>query len=159
MSEDSSGDEAETEAPLAYVPYRNTLFATMLGALADEKIENSELVEFLFGMNLTEMGVYVDNTNAWLESVRAMITYGGKKYKETIVSAPFINFTKTNMLKFIIEKFGVGKAMSLMNIAFSCYYPDENGEPCGKCGSCILRQKAWERAINSIGKGKANDRN
>jgi len=154
MKEDSHGEKAETESNLAYVPYRNTEFGLILGAMIDRDLETDKtfIPYVLFGLNLTELGIYVDNTEIWLESMVRIIEYGGKSYKKVNGLAPFINVTKTNMIAFMIKKYGYAKTKELLDIAFSCYYPDENGEPCGKCGSCILREKAIERALKRLKK-------
>ena len=144
MNKESKGDIEETENNSAYVPYRNTIFGILLGALIDEDLEKEDFKPFiLYGLNLTEMGVYVDNTEIWANSLKNIVNYGGKHYKKTEVITPFVDTTKTNMIKFMIKQFGKEKTNELLDIAFSCYYP-ENGKPCGKCGSCILRQKALE---------------
>ena len=151
MNPEASGEVAETEDNLAYVPYRNTQFGILLGALIDRDLEKELFNPYvIYGLNLTEMGVYVDNTEVWLKSVQRAIRYGGKNYKKVDIIAPFVDTTKTNMLAFMIETYGYDTTKELLDIAFSCYYPKENGEPCGECGSCILRQKALKRANNKI---------
>ena len=146
-SDDSKADIAETESNLAYVPYRNSQFALLLGAIIDRDLEKDIFTpQIIYGLNLTEMSVYVDNTDIWRRSVQATVNYGGKNYKNVEILAPFVNTTKTNMLAYMITRFGKEKVTQLLDIAFSCYYPDEDGSACGKCGSCLLREKAIKRA-------------
>ena len=153
MNADSVGDIRETEDNLAYVPYRNTEFALLLGAMIDKDLEEKLFLPYIvFGLNLTEMSVYVDNTFAWVQAVENAVMYGGKNYKKVNVITPFINVTKTNMLAYMLKNYGHDKIKKLLDISFSCYYPDKNGKPCGKCGSCILREKAFERATKIIKK-------
>jgi 7-cyano-7-deazaguanine synthase in queuosine biosynthesis len=140
---ESNGIETETEAPIAYVPFRNTMFITTLAAYAEAK--NYRNVDLIFGLNLSEGMVYMDNSEGWLSAVNQMVKYGGKDpyitgtYK---VIAPYFARTKSNMLKEFAEEFDFAILKQLLDLSFSCYYPTEDGSPCGKCGSCILRKKA-----------------
>jgi 7-cyano-7-deazaguanine synthase len=151
----NKAEAAETEAPLAYVPYRNTQFAILLASICEA--DNMENVDMLFGLNLSEGMVFMDNSEGWLESISNTIKYGGKDSKLTYtynVIAPYFARTKTNMLLEFKKEFGEIIYERLLNLSKSCYYPDDEGQPCGKCGSCILREKA-ERKIEE--KGKIND--
>ncbi len=137
------GDSAETEAPIAYVPFRNTQFAMILASIAEGK--EYQNVDILFGLNLSEGMVFMDNSEGWLEAITSVIQYGGKDYSITgcyKVIAPYFSRTKTNMLKEFKEEFGPMVFQEILDTSFSCYYPNEDGTPCGKCGSCILREKA-----------------
>ena len=137
------GDEKETEAPLAYVPYRNTQFAILMASKAEAfDLKN---VDFMFGLNLSEGMVFMDNSEGWLESISELIKYGGKDYKISgtyNVIAPYFPRTKTNMLQEFAKEHSVTTLEQLLNLSKSCYYPEDDGTPCGKCGSCILRNKS-----------------
>ena len=152
MTENSEGNIRETESNDAYVPYRNTEFALLIGTLIDRDLESDRFIlpEIIYGLNLTEMSVYLDNSANWALTVNRLIMYGGKNYKFTKMITPFVNVTKTNMVAFIIKKFGFVKLKQLLDIAFSCYYPTSDNKPCGKCGSCILREKAISRAQEKL---------
>jgi 7-cyano-7-deazaguanine synthase in queuosine biosynthesis len=52
------------------------------------------------------------------------------------------------MLKEFKEDFGINILEKLLNLSKSCYYPNEDGSTCGKCGSCILREKALQKIKN-----------
>lgn len=141
--EKSKGDINETESPLAYVPYRNTQFALLMAARAEAW--DYKNVDFLFGLNLSEGMVFMDNSEGWLETVNNMVKYGGKDFKITgtyDVVSPYFERTKTNMLKEFMEKHGFATLEQLLDLSTSCYYPKEDGSPCDECGSCILREKA-----------------
>jgi len=139
------GEVAETESPLAYVPYRNTQFAVLLASKAEAlELKN---VNILFGLNLSEGMVYMDNSEGWLNAINSTIIYGGKDYELSgtyAVISPYFTKTKTNMLKEFIDSYGMTTLEQLLLLSKSCYYPKTDGSPCGKCGSCILRQKAIE---------------
>ncbi len=143
---ESEADELETESPLAYVPYRNTQFAILLASKA-EALQLKE-VDFLFGLNLSEGMVFMDNSEGWLDAITQVVQYGGIDFKLSgsyRVVAPYFPRTKTNMIKEFQEEFGYDILSKLLDLSKSCYYPDENDKPCGKCGSCILREKALSR--------------
>jgi len=145
---DAKGDHAETESPIAYVPYRNSQFALLLSSIAEAKDYRN--VDILFGLNLSEGMVFMDNSEGWLESITNVIKYGGKDYSVTgnyKIVAPYFPRTKTNMIKEFVDEFGKQKLYRILMKSWSCYYPEEDGSPCGECGSCILRQEAILRAI------------
>ncbi len=142
---ESSGEIKETESPLAYVPYRNTQFALLLASKAEAK--NYLNVDFLFGLNLSEGMVFMDNSEGWLNAIEDTIQLGGKDPKVTKnykVIAPYFARTKTNMIYEFGEKYGSAPLEQLLLLSKSCYYPDPDGSPCNECGSCILRKKALE---------------
>jgi len=143
-----TGEKAETESPIAYVPYRNTQFAILLASKAEAlNLINTDL---LFGLNLSEGMVYMDNSEGWLESISNVVKYGGKDFKLSgtyNVVAPYFMRTKTNMLKEFKDSYGEAALKKLLLISTSCYNPNADGSPCGECGSCILREKA----LNNLG--------
>jgi len=144
----AQGSIKETESTLAYVPYRNSLFAMNLAHyLQTQNLPLNKRRYIVFGLNLSEGQVYGDNNQAWLLNMNNVLQLGGKKFDRTIsLYAPYINKTKKNMLKMFIEEFGLRRFKELIDISFSCYYP-KNGNPCGKCGSCILREKALKTVL------------
>ncbi len=140
------GDIAETESPIAYVPYRNTQFAMLLSTIAEGK--NYKNIDILFGLNLSEGMVFMDNSEGWLNAIQETIRYGGKDFKITggyNIIAPYFPRTKTNMIKEFKEEFGQMALNNLLDKSYSCYYPKEDGSPCGECGSCILRKQALQK--------------
>ena len=137
------GSIEETESPLAYVPYRNTQFALLLASKAEAN--NITDVDFLFGLNLSEGMVFMDNSEGWLETVSKMVKFGAKDFRVSSgynVIAPYFSRTKTNMIKEFKEEYPLDHLETLLELSVSCYYPNLDGTPCGKCGSCILRDKA-----------------
>ena len=139
------GNSDETEAPIAYVPYRNSQFALLLASIAEgQDLQN---VHILFGLNLSEGMVYMDNSEGWLNAIEQTIKYGGKSFNITgtyELVAPYFPRTKTNMIKEFKEEFPE-VISELLNLSYSCYYPQMDGSACGECGSCILREKAIDK--------------
>ena len=135
----------EAETTRAYVPYRNTLFLTLLASMIENDNRRKEYDEtlILIGANLSEGMAYNDNSLAFIEHIEHVLNLGGKDTYFYKLYAPFVNKTKTEMLSYFTQD----EIDEIFDASFSCYYPNEEGEPCGKCGSCYLRQKAYERAI------------
>ena len=147
----ATGDSKETEANLAYVPYRNTIFASILGGLIDEDpkaTSEDTLLGVILGLNLSDGSVYGDNSAYWRESMETVIKSGGKKFKNLDLISPYVYDTKTVMLEKFKNEYGQDRLEEVLDASYSCYYPNEDGSKCGKCGSCILREKAIQRSSN-----------
>jgi 7-cyano-7-deazaguanine synthase len=56
------------------------------------------------------------------------------------IQTPLIKMSKAEIIRSAIA-LGVD-----LRSTHSCYDPDENGRPCGRCDSCILRRKGFEEA-------------
>ena len=56
------------------------------------------------------------------------------------IQAPLIAMTKAQIIK---RGVGLGLDYSLTH---SCYDPLPQGEPCGRCDSCVLRARGFEEA-------------
>lgn len=119
-----------------YVPFRNGLFLSASVAYA-----------ISIGADRVCCGVHADDAagNAYpdcscdfIKAMTAAISYGTSgKIK---LDAPFVSFTKAEIVK-------VGTEIGVpYELTWSCY---EGGDkPCGKCGTCIDRAKAFE--LNNI---------
>lgn len=135
---EGAGDH-EAEAAISYVPYRNTLLMTMAAARA-EQLYPGEKCYFVIGANLSEGMIYLDNSETWVTAMNNLIKVGGQSSAHFEVKAPYVNRTKTEMVKDAMFKNFELKG------SFSCYFPI-NGQPCGKCGSCLLRENALKRGL------------
>ena len=139
-SEATGKGKEEAEEAISYVPFRNTYLLLMAATFAEQYYPNKR-VDFVLGANLTEGMVYLDNSTNYIAKMNQLVRIAGQKSINFKVVAPYGNVTKTRMLETFKESFGYEILERLMNIAFSCYFP-VNGEACGKCGSCLLRNKA-----------------
>lgn len=143
----SESGEKQTESPLMYVPYRNTFFAIHLSSLYEKYKLNG--VDILFGLNLTEGMVFLDNSESWLRSIEQTVRYGGQYFdttKNINIIAPYFNKTKTNMLKSFRHDLGDTVYKEVINLTTSCYFINESNEECGECGSCLLRKHSSMRS-------------
>lgn len=114
-----------------YVPFRNGL---MLSAAASIAISIGAS-EVWYGAHADDAAgsAYPDCSEDFLTAINAAVFEGSGKQVNVI--APFITFSKSGVVKTGL-KIGVP-----YELTWSCY---EGGEkPCGKCGTCIDRAKAF----------------
>ena len=133
----------EAENAISYVPMRNTYLLLFAATYAEQKYPGKR-VQFILGANLTEGMVYLDNSTNYLSKISPLIRLAGQKTYGFEVYAPYVNKTKTKMLELFASSYSEAKLFELLKCSFSCYFP-EDGLPCGKCGSCLLREKAIQK--------------
>ena len=119
-----------------YVPFRNGLFLSSAASIA----LSLGCSEIYYGAHADDAAgsAYPDCSSAFNNAINEAIYLGsGKQIK---IVAPFIASTKDQVVK---------KGLKLnvpYKYTWSCY---EGGEkPCGKCGTCIDRARAFE--LNGI---------
>lgn len=133
----------EAENAISYVPMRNTYLLLFAATYAEQKYPG-KIVQFILGANLTEGMVYLDNSTNYLSKISPLLRLAGQKTYGFGVYAPYVNKTKTKMLELFASKYSEIKLFELLKVSFSCYFPQDN-LPCGKCGSCLLREKAIQK--------------
>lgn len=115
-----------------YVPFRNGLFLSAAASIA-----------YGIGADCIVCGVhkddaagsaYPDCSIAFIDSMNRAIVEGTAK--EVRIIAPFVNHNKADIVR-------IGLELDVpYELTWSCY---EGGEkPCGECGTCIDRIKAFE---------------
>ena len=125
------------EIPVTYVPARNTIFLSFALAFA----ETIGAYDIFIGVNALDYSGYPDCRPEFIEAFQntanlatAVAVEGKGKFK---IYTPLIDLTKGE----IISK---GLALGVKyEDTLSCYNPDAKGNSCGKCDSCILRQKGF----------------
>jgi len=136
----------EAESAISYVPYRNTILLTMAASIAEQRFPNN-IVNFIIGANLSEGMVYLDNSETFVRIMNDLVKVGGQKCQYFNIIAPYVNKTKTEMLKdFVNVNDDAITWTKDFSTVFSCYFP-KDGKPCGKCGSCLLKNKSMKRAF------------
>ena len=133
----------EAENAISYVPMRNTFLLLFAATYAEQQYPGKR-VQFVLGANLTEGMVYLDNSTNYLSKISPLIRLAGQKTYGFEISAPYVNKTKTKMLELFALNYSEKKLFELLKVSFSCYFPQDN-LPCGKCGSCLLREKAIQK--------------
>lgn len=115
-----------------YVPFRNGLFLSTAASIALSK--GCEVIYYGAHADDAAGNAYPDCSTEFQDAIERAIYLGsGNQLK---VEAPFINISKAEVVR---------KGLSLKvpyELTWSCYEGGE--EPCGKCGTCIDRARAFE---------------
>jgi 7-cyano-7-deazaguanine synthase len=125
--------------PITYVPARNSIFLSYALAWA----EVLDAADIFIGVNALDFSGYPDCRPEYIEAFERMAnlaTKAGVKGKSVTIHTPIINMTKAEIIR---------KGMSLgvdYSMTHSCYDPAEDGRPCEKCDSCLLRKKGFKEA-------------
>jgi 7-cyano-7-deazaguanine synthase len=126
--------------PVTYVPARNTVFLSLALAWA-EVLEASDI---FIGVNAIDYSGYPDCRPEFIESFERMAnlaTKAGVEGRTHIrIHTPLIQLSKCAIIK-LGSELGVDFALT-----HSCYDPDSNGRPCGRCDSCRLRLVGFAQA-------------
>jgi 7-cyano-7-deazaguanine synthase len=134
----------QAEIPVTYVPARNTIFLSF--ALAWAEVIGAG--DIFIGANAIDYSGYPDCRLEYLEAYEKMANLATKASVEGAlrfrIRAPLIAMKKSD----IIRK---GTELGLdYSITWSCYDPQpvtsHSFRPCGRCDSCILRQKGFAEA-------------
>lgn len=135
IPEESYADQIEKtggETPVStYVPFRNGLFLSSAASIALSK----DCGVIYYGAHADDAAgfAYPDCSPVFNDAMNAAI-YEGSGHQLRI-EAPFVNWTKAQV---------VAKGLELgvpYELTWSCYAGGE--KPCGKCGTCIDRAKAF----------------
>ena len=118
-----------------YVPFRNGLMLSMAASFADG-LYNGENTEIFIGVHQDDAAVnaYADCSEKFIRAISEAVEIG--TYGKIKIVAPFLGKNKSDVVK-------IGLELKVpYEFTWSCY---ERGEiPCGKCATCIDRQKAFE---------------
>ena len=126
-------EQLKTDKELtSYVPFRNGLMLSVVTSLAYSLFKDDEC-QVVLGCHLSDFG-YADCTQEFIDSLARAINVG--TYKKVTLVTPLMNMEKKDVVKTGLE-IGVP-----YEYTWSCYEGKE--KPCGTCGSCIDRQKAFE---------------
>lgn len=125
--------------PVTYVPARNTIMMSLAVAWAETVVAN----DIFLGVNAVDYSGYPDCRPEYIKAYETMVNLGIKSAVEGEpfhIHTPLIQLSKEDIiLKGLM--LGVDYSMSV-----SCYQADADGRACGKCDSCDLRQKGFEKA-------------
>ena len=135
-----SDEQMGSGIPITYVPARNLVFLSFALAYS----ESIGAFDIFIGVNCCDYSGYPDCRPAFIESftrtanlATAASVEGKGTYK---IHTPIIKMTKAQIIK-------AGTELGFdYSITHSCYDPDSQGRPCGKCDSCLLRLKGFEQA-------------
>jgi 7-cyano-7-deazaguanine synthase len=132
-----SADEMSHGIPITYVPARNTIFLSF--ALAWAEVLGSS--DIFIGVNVLDYSGYPDCRPEYIEAFERMANLatraGVEGHQALKIHTPLITLSKADIIRNGIE-LGVD-----YGVTSSCYDPAPNGQPCGRCDSCILRLKGF----------------
>lgn len=131
---------ALADVPVTYVPARNTVMLSLALAWA----ETLAAQDIFIGVNAVDYSGYPDCRPEYIAAFQTMANLATKASVEAgrpfRVHTPLLDMTKANIVR---------KAASLgvdFRLTWSCYDPQPDGRPCGRCDSCVLRRKGFAEA-------------
>jgi len=118
-----------------YVPFRNGLMLSAVASLAGSIFPDEEVAIYLGAHADDAAGnAYADCSEEFTSTIDKAIRIG--TYHKVHVEAPLVNMNKATVVK-------TGLSLNVpYELTWSCYKGGE--KPCGKCGTCIDRAKAFE---------------
>lgn len=99
--------------------------------------------DIFIGVNAIDYSGYPDCRPEYIEAFEQMAnlaTRAGVQGVRLRIHTPLIHLTKAEIVAMARD---VGLDFSL---TWSCYDPGEDGRPCGRCDSCLLRAKGFREA-------------
>lgn len=124
--------------PNTYVPGRNILFLSYAVSIA----EGLGLNEIYIGVNALDYSGYPDCRPEFIKSFQNAISIGtksGDEKKAIQIKTPLLHLSKKEIV-ILANQLKVP-----FHMTHSCYDPVK-GKACGKCDSCLLRQKGFQEA-------------
>ncbi len=126
--------------PVTYVPARNTLFLAHALAWAESIGAGTVFI----GANALDYSGYPDCRPEFLEAFERVANLGTRAGVEGAIAfevrAPLLKMTKAEIVRRASE---LGLAFELTT---SCYDPSPEGNPCGACDSCLIRERGFREA-------------
>ncbi len=125
-------EKADGSPVSTYVPFRNGLFLSSAASIALSK--GCDVIYYGAHSDDAAGNAYPDCSDAFNKAIGEAIYLGsGNQVK---IEAPFVNMTKAQVVK-------IGLNLKVpYEYTWSCYEGME--KPCGTCGTCIDRIKAFE---------------
>jgi 7-cyano-7-deazaguanine synthase len=122
----------EEGIPSTYVPYRNGIFLSIAGAIAEK-----ECAEIIYiGVVEEDSSGYPDCTKEFINSIQKTINLGTKPQTKIKISTPLVTLKKEDIVQKAIEY------KVPLNLTWSCY--QNSNKACGLCDSCRLRLKGFK---------------
>jgi len=120
--------------PVTYVPFRNGIFLSIAGAIA----EREDAKAIYIGVVEEDSSGYPDCSESFINTMEKAIDTGTKPETNIKLKTPLVHLQKEDIVSYA-KKLGVP-----LSDTWSCY---ENGdEACGVCDSCRLRLKGFKKA-------------
>lgn len=131
---------------------RNIVFSSIIYGKAlgwANKTQSNVLISL--GIHAGDHTIYPDTTPESQSMARELFRISNWGSERVDYEAPFVNLHKDELLTTGVEamkSIGFTKLdiRKVLKNTHSCYSPDENGKSCGKCGTCVERLEAFEKA-------------
>jgi 7-cyano-7-deazaguanine synthase len=139
VPKDTPLDRIGAGIPATYVPARNTIFLSFALGWA----ETIGALDIFLGANALDYSGYPDCRPEYIEAFERMAnlaTRAGVEGRRLRIHTPLITLSKAEIVQ-LGNRLGVDYALS-----WSCYDPQPDGSPCGRCEACILRKKGFREA-------------
>lgn len=124
--------------PVTYVPARNTVFLSI--ALGWAEVLDAH--DIFIGVNAVDYSGYPDCRPEYIaayENLANLATKAGVEGHRMRIRTPLLRLSKAEIIE-------TGLALDVdYSLTVSCYQANEQGEACGHCDSCRLRQEGFER--------------
>ncbi|MGW7195846.1 7-cyano-7-deazaguanine synthase QueC [Streptomyces chryseus] len=137
---ESLQDTPQSGVPITYVPARNTIFLSFALAFA-ETVGASDIFT---GVTAVDYSGYPDCRPEYMEAFATMANLatraGVEGTSKITLHSPLMTLSKADIVR---EGLRLGVDYSLTS---SCYDPDEQGQACGRCETCLLRLKGFAEA-------------
>lgn len=131
--------QQSSDIPITYVPARNTVFLAIALGFA----ESIGAYDIFIGANAVDYSGYPDCRPEFINAFQAMAnvaTKAGVTGEGFTIHAPLIHLSKDEIIQAGIQ-LGVDYSLTV-----SCYQLSDNGAACGRCDSCVLRQRGFVAA-------------
>jgi 7-cyano-7-deazaguanine synthase len=115
------------------VPFRNGILLSLAVGIA----ESYGIDKVYYGAHGGDHAIYPDCRPEFLEAIRQASNLG--TYINVKILAPYIKMNKISILKK-----GIKLGVDYKN-THTCYCPNNQGQSCGKCGSCQERLEAFNK--------------
>ncbi|MBW4719411.1 7-cyano-7-deazaguanine synthase QueC [Saccharothrix obliqua] len=134
---ESADEVGSGEAPITYVPARNTVFLSFALAYA----ETLGASDIFIGVSAVDYSGYPDCRPEFIEAFQNLARVATKAAVDGTmdlrVHAPLIELSKAQTIQRGLD---LGVDYSLTH---SCYDPSPEGRACGTCDSCLLRGRGF----------------
>jgi len=124
----------EEGVPITYVPFRNGIFLSMAGAIAEK--EGAEVITI--GVVEEDSSGYPDCRESYIKSMQESINLGTKDDTVVEIKMPLVHLKKSEIVKESL------KLNVPLDLTWSCYKNEDKA--CGVCDSCRLRLNGFNMA-------------
>lgn len=143
------GNYADENMKSTVVENRNVIFSSIVYGMAlGIANRTGEKVIISQGVHAGDHTIYPDCRPESVEMARELFRISNWGSENVDFHAPFVDLDKGQVLQAGIDAmkalhFNKPKIKRVLSNTHTCYNPDSEGRPCGKCGSCTERLEAF----------------